>query len=64
MHWNTELFSIRCIPEEIPLIKRAGEFHDRSWKVLARIVGKPWMQLSTLMASFLKMIQWVFSETV
>ncbi|KAK5986333.1 SSD domain-containing protein [Trichostrongylus colubriformis] len=39
-----------CLPEELTYIKYAGEFHDRAWKYLARLVVKPWMKHLTVLA--------------
>ncbi|EPB71711.1 patched family protein [Ancylostoma ceylanicum] len=38
-----------CLPEELTPIKHAGVFHDRAWKWLARVVGKPWMRILTIL---------------
>ncbi|KAK5973551.1 hypothetical protein GCK32_002062 [Trichostrongylus colubriformis] len=38
-----------CLPEELRYMKYAGEFHDRAWKFLARLVVKPWMKLLTVL---------------
>ncbi|KAK6044348.1 hypothetical protein COOONC_18147 [Cooperia oncophora] len=38
-----------CLPEELTFMKNAEKFHDRAWKGLARLVGKPWMQILTIM---------------
>ncbi|VDL83438.1 unnamed protein product [Nippostrongylus brasiliensis] len=47
-----------CLPEELKCIKKAGEFHDRAWKTLARLVGKPWLRV--LMIAVL-LVYWTFT---
>ncbi|KAK6757810.1 hypothetical protein RB195_015559 [Necator americanus] len=41
--------SSTCLPEELTPIKHAGVFHDRAWKYMARVVGKPWMRILTIL---------------
>ncbi|KHJ94834.1 patched family protein [Oesophagostomum dentatum] len=38
-----------CLPEELTPIKHAGIFHDKAWRCLARVVGKPWMRILTIL---------------
>ncbi|KHJ86908.1 patched family protein, partial [Oesophagostomum dentatum] len=38
-----------CLPEELTPIKHAGIFHDKAWRCLARVVGKPWMRTLTIL---------------
>ncbi|KAK6047640.1 patched family protein [Cooperia oncophora] len=49
-----------CLPEELTLIKNVSKFHDRAWKCLARLVGKPWMQILTIMVHVL-IIYWTIT---